>query len=360
MTSTESLTIGGEFELTVSSFSQPASYTPPSLPTPHAKWTNSGRAAMLLSALDILRHGGAPVAWLPAFCCRSVAQAFQQAGFELHYYSAAELHGESGALPQPRSGETFVFVHYFGHPNAMRLAQVREWKASGVHIVEDAVQASLSDQVGNAGHYAVTSLRKFSPQPDGALLGSEYPLDGDLADADEEFVSGKATAKLMRGAGADSELFLALINSCEQRLDDGPIVPRRISWLSRELMSRTDFGVIARRRRQNWKLVRAGLAALRTEAIAVVIDGLEEDEAPLGLPVRLSCGRRDALRQYLGQHSVYCPVHWDLSHVPAEPELAPDHRLAKEILTLPVDQRMGVRHVSKLCLLLEQFIMDAA
>jgi hypothetical protein len=355
----DDMRIGGEFELNPASLNLSADRPLPTLPSTFSYWTDTGRSALLLAARDLLRRGGKPVAWLPAFCCHSVLQAFEQAGFTVHYYSAAELHGEETSPPDPQPGETLLFVHYFGHRNRQRLAQVSAWQRAGIYIVEDAVQAALTQGVGASGHYAVTSLRKFLPQPDGALIGSRQAFEFTLADPDEAFVSAKALAKLMRGASAAPEAFLPLIELAESRLDDSAISPRQLSWLSRQLMLRTDLVSVAATRRVNCQSL---YDAVRTElrpGVVTLITEVHEGEVPLGLPIRVSDERRDELRRFLAQHSVFCPIHWRLPHVPKTPALAADHRLADDVLTLPIDQRMNDLHIRRVVELLQQFFMES-
>ena len=350
--------IGGEFELTLADFSQTPGETVPVLPTPYVGWTNTGRAALLLTAEDILRRGGKPQVWLPAFCCRSVEQAFRQARFEVRYYACAELHREESSPPDPRPGESILFVHYFGHRNELRLAQAAAWKKIGVHVIEDAAQAALTEGIGATGHYVISSLRKYFAQPDGAMVGSQHPLNFTLADADEEFVSARTLGKLMRGAFADPELFLPLIERSESRLDDCAIVPRHPSWLSRQLMLRTNVASVTERRRGNWQSLRGALDGTLAANLEPLFPTIHEGEVPLGLAVRVRHGRRESLRQFLAEHSTFCPIHWRLGHVPLAAELVADHRLASDIITLPIDQRMDGQHIQRFVMLLERFFAD--
>ena len=350
--------IGGEFELDLASFWQAADKAPLMLPCAHLRWTDTGRSALFLVATDILRRGGEPLVWLPAFCCRSVVQAFQQADFSIRYYSSAELHGGDGLQPAPAAGQTILFVHYFGHINRYRLGQVADWRRMGAFVVEDAAQAALTQEVGSAGHYAITSLRKFVPQPDGAIIGSEFELRFSTADPDEEFVSARILAKLMRGAGALPETFLPLLAHTESRLDTQPIVPRKPSWVSRLLMASTDFSSVAERRRRNWELLRQSLRGSLKSHVTALHDVVESGEVPLGLAVCIGGGQREPLRRFLADHAIFCPVHWPLSHLPTSTDFALDHELSLRILTLPIDQRMEEGHVRRFVKLLHRFFAD--
>ena len=246
-------------------------------------------------------------------------------------------------------------MHYFGHLNRDRLAQAADWRRLGAFVVEDAAQAALTQKVGSAGHYTITSLRKFVPQPDGAMIGCDSEMNFSTADPDEEFVSARVLAKFLRGEGALPEAFLPLLAGTESRLDAGPIVPRKPSWIGRHVMARTDFSLVAELRRTHWQLLRQSLRGRLTAHLTVLHDVVECGEVPLGLAVRVRVDQRDLLRRFLAEHAVFCPVHWPLPHVPPGGELAPDHELSSQILTLPIDQRMEESHVRRLVMLIRRF-----
>lgn len=314
-------------------------------------WTDTGRSALLLAANAIAGNGGRRRAWLPAYSCASVAQPFLQAGFELRYYAVgADLGAASSALPQPERGDTLLYIHYFGLRNR-RLAQaVPALRASGVWVIEDCAQAGLGAQTGGGGDFTVTSFRKLLPVTDGAALlaDSAAGLEAsrrNLAPADEAFVSARALGKLLRAGSDDAQGFLPLFEWTERRLD-GPIVPRHRSWISEWMLHRLDWDLAARSRRGNWRALADGLAAAALGGLVSPIFGeLAEDEVPLGFPVRVAGGRRDALRRSLAQAQVYCAVHWPLDHVGGAGAFREERELAASILTLPIDQRMDGAHI---------------
>lgn len=347
----DSLRIGGEFEFQPDEYTQPASRPRPRVTSADREclWTDTGRAALLIAALLIRRRGGQR-AWVPAFSCEAVTQAFRQAGLEIKYYSCGI--GDEGELPQPAADDTLLFIHYFGHRNRQMAAAAEEFGAAGVVIVEDAVQGSLLQGLGECSDFAVTSYRKLLPVVDGAALVSKAPidlpaLDLRLAQPDEMFVSEKLIGKIMRGANADAREFLPLFERSEERLQER-IVPRQMSWLSAWMMDRIDWPAAATRRRTNWSSLSAGIRNAGLDADACpVFHALHPDDVPLGFPIRVAGGRRDQLRRFLAERAIYCPIHWPLPHLSG---LAFSHErdLEASILTLPIDQRMSPAHVARL------------
>ncbi len=334
----ETRRIGGEFELDPHQFADGAAHPAPlpSFGNVQELWLDTGRSALAVVAAHLRKVGGAGVVWLPAYSCESVAAPFARQGLKIRFYAVgARLQRIDAA---PARGDTLLFIHYFGARNAAALAQVDAWRASGVRVIEDCVQAALTDGAGRCGDHVVTSLRKLLAQPDGALLSSRLPLEADLQTPDEAFVSARVIGKLLRGSGTAADHFLPLFDESESGLADDR--PRAMSRLARYLLERTDLAAASARRVANFAHLASRIAALPpTAGIEPLLDKLADGEVPLGLPIAVADGRRDALRRHLAAHGIYCPIHWDLSHVPGD--FAEERGLSAAILTLPVDQRYG-------------------
>ncbi len=348
--------LGGEFELRAEDLAVDprggAAF--PGFGARHETWLDTGRSALVVAARDILRRGGRPRVWLPAYCCETVIAPFQDQQFEVRFYGVGS--DLAGMEVHPENGDTLLFIHYFGHRNTGALGRLEALRAAGVAVVEDCVQAALTEGIGKDSDYGVSSLRKLLPQPDGALLASRRPVTPDAAPSSEAFVSAKVAGKLLRGAGAADETYLRLFEHAECHLL--PVVPRQMSWLSGRLLRKTDLEAVANRRRANWVFLRAALR--RSESVAglsLVFDTLGEGEVPLGLPVRVPRGQRDSLRRYLAGHGIYCAIHWALTHLPSG-EFAEERAVSDALLTLPIDQRYDSRHLERLVDALQSFPGD--
>jgi hypothetical protein len=363
---TEKSRIGGEFEFIPAAYLvRPRAAPDLRLPASPYLWTDLGRSALFIAAASILQRGGRPRAWLPAFACASVSQPFLQAGFDLKYYAGgARLADDNISLPQIDTGDTLLFIHYFGHPNQGMLKATRELHAAGVWIIEDCVQASLAPLLGEYSDFAVTSYRKFLPVVDGAVLISKSPLNLpsmglQLQAPDESFVSARLAAKILRGANAAATDFLPLLDRTEGSLER-KIIPRHTSWLSTWMMERLDLDTVISRRRANWvrlsqRIADSGLS----DHLQVVFKTLSDGIVPLGFPVRVTNGLRNDLRRFLSDKDMYCPVHWPLAHLPVDQAFERERDLERSLLTLPVDQRMTVGDVDRLVMELAVFFSCA-
>jgi hypothetical protein len=335
--------IGGEFGISANLLQLPPIDYRFSYKKNYYTFFDTGRSALYVALLEIIKRGGIREAWLPRYCCESVLLPFKALGFHLNYYSmGADLRTPAG-LPRHLSGETFLFIHYFGKKNTAIIDWLNDIRnPCSFFVIEDCVQASLSNNVGNFGNYSITSFRKFLPQPDGALLYSDFPIEFKPEEPNEAFISGKLVAKILIESDANEELFLELISKTED-LIDYKINPRSISWLSRFLFDRTDLEKIGNIRRGNWDYLTGLLKdqGLSANLLVPIFDSMEEGEVPLGLPVRIMSGSRDSLRKFLFSCNIFCPIHWQLPEAELGGECEPEINLSRSILTLPVDQRLG-------------------
>jgi hypothetical protein len=335
--------IGGDFEIDVSTLSQPCvdGFSP--MPNLCKLWVDTGRSALLLSLQEIVRQGGVKKALLPAYICPSVIAPFVKSGFQLRFYNAARL----ADTPPPENGETILFAHYFGKKNFSAIEWIRSQQTKfQLFVIEDCVQASLNTNVGDVGDFVITSYRKFLPQPDGAILGSRREIRCDALDKpDEAFVSAKLVGKLLKHSNCEDGIFLKALGDAEDRLE--MLLPRNISWLSAYMLQRTDVQKIARARRTNWLslytcLDKEGML----KSLNPLFDNLADGEVPLGFPVQISDGQRDRFRQFLAEKQIYCPVHWRLDHLDhLDKKYQEEVMLSNNILTLPIDQRLSQQHI---------------
>jgi hypothetical protein len=333
--------MGGEFGLSIDDFLRPeikANFNYPE--KKNQLYLDTGRSAIYIALLSIIEEGGKREAWLPRYCCKSVLLPFIKLGFKLKFYSLGGDLKSPNSLPAKLDGETFFFIHYFGKRNQVILDYLEKLKNKQVFfVIEDCVQALLNSNLGTHD-FIVYSYRKYLPQPDGALLSSDFPLCSDsLLPANEAFVSQRMIGKLIRDEG-DEGLFLDLFTRAEEIIDNCSC-PRDMSCLSHYLLDRTDSALIARKRRDNFLYLLQALKQhkLDFDLIHPFFDSLEHDEVPLGLPVVINSAYRDRLRDFLISQQIYCPVHWSLE---AEESISwkDELELSRSLLTLPLDQRL--------------------
>lgn len=341
---TESHRIGGEFELTCADLEFDTITNPllPSFGASHESWFDPGRSALAVIARQVAQTATNSVVWLPAYSCETIVTPFIRKNLNVRFYSVGARLDRIDADPSP--GDTLLYIHYFGCRNSAANKLAEEFRGKSVRVIEDCVQAALTTEIGTFGDHALISLRKLLPQPDGAMLASRAAINDDAESADEEFISARIVGKLQRGAAADSKVFLPLFDRSEARLAYDH--PRKMSWVSQQLLGRTDLSKVAARRVANFATISQGLAEIfpRT-GIAPFLSELDVGEIPLGFPVVVERGQRDSLRQFLARRNIFCPVHWNLDHLKSV-SFADEIKLSTSMLTIPIDQRYDENDMS--------------
>ena len=306
-----------------------AAAMPPILAEPHLRLV-TGRSAFTLLARTLR-----PAAvWLPSYLCGVMVEALAGSGSSINFYAVGEdlKIAEDAWLAKVRPGDMVVFIDYFGFNGWNRFG--RQAKARGAWVVEDACQAMLNLRFSEHADYVIASPRKFVGVPDGGVLlaqnGAGLP-PVNLPPPPAEWWLDALKASQLRAAfdrhGGDREWF-ELYRKTDPH---GPMEPMRMSELCSLLLDQAyDYGAIAADRRRNFGQLAAALPEF------ALFRELPDDVIPMGFPVRLR--ERDRVRQGLFDREIYPPVHWPIQNIVPN-EFQASHRLAKEIMMLPCDQR---------------------
>lgn len=292
---------------------------------------DTGRSALQLALLDWKRRRPGGTLWLPDYVCPSVPYVAARLGVKVRNYADGPHPSAATGLPAPCQMDIVVCVHYFGRFNHRMI----DWASAAAQglLLEDCVQAPYTPECGRTGDYVIASLRKWWPVSDGALLATRFDdLEAVLDCPDDDFVAQRTAAQLIRDLPQGERNYLEWVAGSETRLSDAP--PRRCSWMARQILDRADVVEASHRRRCNW----LSLSALLGDGfygVKPLHGSLGPDEVPLAFVIRVTQGRRDALRAALAARAIYCPVHWKLRG-----EASIEARcLASEMLSLPIDQR---------------------
>jgi hypothetical protein len=323
--------IGGELEIRAADFCADGGQSAwPVLAGKFELRCDSGRTALLLALVDWRKKRPASGrAWVPSYICESVINAVGAAGYDIAWYD-----DRPGEEPldgfAPARDDIVIVVHYFGFPNAL-LSELLERRAETSYgIVEDCVQAPYTQGVGVEGDYAISSLRKWWPAPDGAAVHAKQEMSFSLAETDEEFVSTRLAAKLLRGAGQCESKYLSWVEQSEKSLKP---IPRKVSWLSSQLLEAVPKVAACARRRSNWSTLSEGLEAIG--GLKPLFLDLPDHVVPLAFPITIEGRLRDQLRDHFRKQRIFCPVHWPF--MAGWPDKS--RRLSEDILSLPIDQR---------------------
>ncbi|MGJ9714216.1 hypothetical protein [Actinotignum sp. GS-2025d] len=328
------LTFGGEFT------SLPPRSASRTLPVPPgAVLVQSGRQALSLIAQALAARGIRSLI-APGFLCATALEPFQLEGIRVHWVQVgpdllpaparlAEL------LTEPRRCAVLVSTTFGARPSPELRAVLEGWERRGGAVVADLTHAPFVDAtIQNVPtRYAVASLRKWFPIPDGAwALGAALPAAA--AENAEAREATRCGLLQLRGEEHDGAAEAAI---------DAALSPSPMSGAARDILGHLDVGAALERRRANAQALRAALVNEGVPEAALWGNGKEsgngEDNcAPYALALRLDAlpSSRPAMRNQqniaarLATRGVYTPAFWPrLSRSVDWPH----------ILALPIDQR---------------------
>jgi hypothetical protein len=282
---------------------------------------------------------------VPSYFCMGVAEALAEHMPITWYRHLPDGRGPRWETLRVADGDVVLAQNLFGRDDG---APWDAWISAhpGVTVIEDHSHDPFSEWAAKStAHYAVASLRKTLPLPDGGLLWSPRGLDLPEPRGAESTGAGiKLAAMLLKaawldGRPVDKERFRELQRRGEHELLGGA---GPASAFTVAVLPHLDVTGLRLADARNAAEL-AGALSTRTPAVSVVGNG--------PFRVQLACAsekERDALLAHLGRHRVYAPVHWrqDRSRWWSGDEEAAD--LAARMLTLPVDHRCGPGDVRRI------------
>jgi hypothetical protein len=338
--------IGSEFHW------DPAALTggsPSVWPDPHQLFaTGSG------ALIGLIRRLGSRRLHIPSFFCTGVAELLSADAPLAWYRHLPDERGPRLDSLTARPGDLVLAQNLFGRDDrAPWDAWIRDHP--DVIVVEDHSHDPLSDWARTStATYAVASLRKTLPLPDGGLLWSPrgYELPAPVGPPNEG-AALKLAAMLLKSAwreGRDvpKDAFRALQQEGEHKLlgGSGPA-----SATTRALLPLIDAPGLRARATANARSLAALLPATDRDWTMLPSGGAT-------FRVQLLCRSmavRDALLAHLARHRIFAPVHWrqDRAGFWSGDEEAADR--ADRILTLPVDHRCTGDDVRRIAEVLRVF-----
>ncbi|MEV4348656.1 hypothetical protein AB0J83_29720 [Actinoplanes sp. NPDC049596] len=278
----------------------------------------------------------------PSYFCTGVAAALIEDIPIAWYRHLPDDQGPRLDTLQARDGDLVVAQNLFGRETG---APWRPWIEAhpGVIVIEDHSHDPLSEWARHStAAYAVASLRKTLPLPDGGLLwsprGRRLPAPSGPPGPGSDL---KLAAMLLKAAGLPHETFRPLQQQGEQTLLCSVAPPSALTAAALPLM---DVAGLRDRSTASARTL-AGLLPAETPEWELLPTG------PAPFRVQLLCRSepiRDALQKHLAQQQIYAPVHWRQDRTAfwsGDEEAA---TLAARMLTLPADHRCDPADLQRL------------
>jgi len=291
----------------------------------------SSRAAFL----TLLRTHRPSAVWMPWYICESMLEPLRMTNTPVRRYELDDQYRIRSA--QPAAGEWLLYVNYFGlnehHVDDVLKRFPRE------RVVIDNAQAFFAQPRDCFAN--LYSPRKFFGVPDGGYLVTsqhvEEPLTADAGSVDRSI-------HLLKRLGAEPEAGYSNYLDAEEglRMQD----PKRMSALTRRILSSVDYASARARRKANFAFLHERLARRNLLDISVT-----QEAVPLCYPFRTGPVAAAPLREAMVRERIYTPNYWpDVAMNEAIPRL--EKNLSSATLFLPCDQRLTSAQLERMSSLL--------
>lgn len=288
---------------------------------------NSGRNA-LEYALRAL--GDVNRLFIPFYICDVVLEPLDKLGVPyILYHINHNLELEE--LPTLQKGEYLLYTNYFGIKDEYVKKLANHY---GSQLIVDNVQAWFSKPLQNAS--TIYSPRKYVGVPDGGVAYCPKSIDEDSFEQDLSF---DRCSHLLKRIDLDLSDGYVDFKEISRQLVGQPV--KRMSELTRRLLSSIDFEEVKNRRRKNFEYLHEHLK----DTNLFEVPSMDTFACPMVYPYLVD----DAtLRQRLITNNVFVATYWpNVIEWVKEGEL--ERELAEKLLPLPIDQRYGENEMQVIC-----------
>lgn len=307
-----------------------------------AQWFLSGRSALQAIIAEL---GEARSVSLPSWCCDSMIKPFVDAGFDVHFYP---VYWQESLVQEIKLDSDVLFlIDYFGYTGQQ--PDLCGYKGT---IIRDVTHSLFSTTYDDADYY-FGSLRKWCGVWTGGYAWTRdgHSLNTGGAD-DSEYISLREKAMIQKeeyiNGRREDKGYLKVFDEAEETLETVGAVPA----VFRDVASaeHLDAGMIVNRRRANAEVLGKAFSDW------LMFPNIDLIDCPMFVPVLVPEGKRDALRRYLINNEIYCPIHWPVSKYHSLDERT-SHIYENE-LSLVCDQRYMQDDMNRMVEVIKRFMED--
>lgn len=310
--------IGGYFELELSGSH--------SFPHSEGVCLNTGRNALeyILRSIPVINR-----VWLPYYTCEVVLEPLNKLAIPYSFYSVNNCL-ELKDLIDLKPDEYLLVTNYFG----IKDSYIRQLsRIYGTQLIVDNAQAYYCNPI--VGIKTVYSPRKFVGIPDGGIAFVSNGCDVEQFDVD---CSYDRCSHLLKRYDLGASGGYADFRANSHELANQPI--RRMSHLTKALLSNIDFVSIRQQRIENFNNLHQVLGAGNILSIPAV----EGFACPMVYPYYTD---NPSLKKKLIENKVFVATYWPNVLEWCKPGDI-EYGLATNIIPLPIDQRYGLKDMDKI------------
>lgn len=306
-------------------------------------FTRSGREAIGLAA-HAMKKG---VVLMPAYCCWSMEQPFEEAGLTVEYYRlnddlSVDLDFLGGQIAEYAPVAVLV-MNYFGFAPTVDVVGYIKEVDNEIVVVEDFTQSlfCLKENFNPQVDAYVASIRKSVGVPDGGVIITNLPIDSSvLADGSntpfvyEHIVAGHEKMRYRYTSDMEDK------NSFREKqgLANADIKEcyglYHISSEAKSVIEHTIVDTVRVARYNNYKNLYSIIKGNR--AFSVLFAPSESNQAPFAMVVLAE--KRSEVQMALAKVGVYAQVLWPLKEH-AKEICSVSKNMEEHMLAIPIDQR---------------------
>lgn len=296
------------------------------------------------------------LAYLPSYCCHTMIEPFIRHGMRVEFYTVKFENGEfKQEIDASKVCDVILVLDYFGYGREHRFVP------KNATVIRDMTHAVFSHHAYvDDADYTFTSLRKWGAIAGAAIATKQNGewLTEEATKQNSAYLSLRYTgysdkARYFAGEAGTDKGYLQTFRQAESLLETDY---QNYTADEESLRNAESLGDYVTQRRKNAEHLLFGLQNI--SIVEPLFPALNDGDAPLFVPIAVKNGKRDGLRQYLIENSIYCPVHWPLSSL--HKITGKERELYDTELSLVCDQRYGVTEMERQLNMIRRFESENA
>ncbi len=299
---------------------------------------------------------------LPSFFCMEAAKKLGKA-FDIFWYRdlPTQKYPDFNSL-HASSGDLVLAVNLFGIKSKKAW---QDWQNNHEHddivLIEDHTHDPFSNwALDSQADYAMASLRKTLPIPDGAIIwsGKNLPLP-QASQSQSDGAYKRLSAMVLKraylnGGYVSKETYRQLEIESEDSLDD--VSHDQISAFSKNVLCSLDIKRFRERRTANVRHFLNLSLSEQNQNWQPLFSSWDNGSVPFN-SIILCRNRevRDSLRKYLISKNIFPAIHWPQPHNGITSNDLEAIDLSSRILTIPTDQRYSSSDVARVVTIVKEF-----
>lgn len=275
----------------------------------------------------ILRVRGYQCVYLPYYSCEVILEPFKKLNVDYKFYHINDKLELDEDL-KLSDGEAILYINYYGLKQDYTKLMAHRF---GERLIVDNTQAFFSSAI--TGIDTFYSCRKFFGVSDGAYLFCNKEFGMQI----EQDMSWERMGYLLERIDISPESGYGAFLNQSELLSGNPV--KTMSRLTKRIMQSIDYGQVAERRRKNFEFLDAALNQKNGISLP-----LNDDAVPMVYPFLSDDSH---LRQRLIGNKVFVATYWPNVCDWCDADSL-EHKLASNLLPLPIDQRYEVEDMEKI------------